>query len=1001
MKERKLHTEFVKIGMGLLFVFFLGFKPKAQNPISPALDPREIWVETTLNAMTLEQKIGQLMMVRAHSDKGEDHINYVKKLVKDHYVGSVCFFQGTPLKQAELTNEYQKLARLPLIVAIDGEWGLGMRFKKDVISYPRQLTLGAISNNDLIYQMGKEVAYELKRIGIHLNFAPVVDVNNNPSNPVINNRSFGEDKYNVAAKSDAYMMGMQDAGLLACAKHFPGHGDTDMDSHYNLPTLKFDRKRLDSLELFPFQKTIDKGIKSVMVAHLHVPTLDARKNRPTSLSSYAIKHVLRDSMGFDGLVITDGMEMEAVTKHFPPGVAEAEAILAGNDIICLPRDAVVAIKAVKKYVDDGKLTEDQINESVRRILRSKYDLGLVVTPRIVLNDLEKDILKKNGFALKAKLFEEAITLVQDSFDNIPFKEIADKKFATITFGAKKDAPFQNRIDSYTEGLHFQLSYSPSSSQVSRIITALKDIDHVIISTHDMSKYESKNFGISNTTRNVINQISKVKPTTLVVFGSPYSLKFFENLPTVVVAYTDDEMMQDKAAQALFGATDIRGRLPVSASNMFTFGHGIQRANLARLGFAIPEEVGMSSDTLAQIEAIVDEMIKKKASPGCQVLAAKDGKIVYNKAFGTQDYNDEHPVQLTDLYDVASVTKIASSTVSIMKLHDQGKLDINGTLQPFVMGIDTTNKKDKTIRDMMAHHAGLAGWIPFYRNTIDAKSKKKKTLEKYYRSLPTDSFNIQVASNLYMRNDYVDSIWQQIAISDLRKNTNYRYSDLAFYFMMRVVESQSGMKMDQYCHEEFYKPLGMKRTCFKPREYFDLDEIVPSEKDNYFRNQVIRGYVHDMGAAMLGGVSGHAGLFSTSYDLAILMQMIMNGGYYGGETYFDPKTVIEFTTRYEKSTRRGIGFDMKELDKNRYENMSEKASASTFGHLGFTGTCVFADPENNLVYIFLSNRTYPTMENKTFINKNYRPRIQSVIYSSLVENNSQLIESEEQPLVEER
>ena len=958
------------------------FSTSAQSLTLNTKDAKTVWVEKKLSEFTLDQKVGQLMMIRAHSDLGKDHIDNVKKLIKDHHIGSLCFFQGTPTKQAKLTNEYQKLAKTPLLVAIDGEWGLGMRFTKDVVSYPRPLTLGAIRDNHLIYKMGKQVAYDLKRIGIHLNFAPVVDVNNNPNNPVINNRSFGEDKENVSAKSFEFMKGMQDAGVVACAKHFPGHGDTDVDSHYGLPILNFDYNRLDSLELYPFKVLSDKGVGSVMVAHLHVPSLDSRPNRPTSLSENTIKNVLRGNLGFKGLVITDGMEMEAVTKHFPPGVAEAEAILAGNDIICLPRDPIQAIEAVKKYVNDGIISIEQIDESVSRILAQKYDLGLNVTPKLVLNDITKDLVTPEGLSLKAKLFEEAITLARDTNNIIPLQDLVIKKYGSVAFGTTMKTDFQNRMDSYTKAIHFQAPYKLNQDTKQRILKGLKDVDRVIVTSVDMSKYAKRNFGLSKEYHAFLKELNAEKEVIVILFGSPYALKYFDDYATTIVSYTDDSIMQDRTAQAIFGAADIRGKLPVSSSAIYKYGEGIQRSNIKRLGFALPEEVGMSSDSLRKIQKIVDEMIRTKAAPGCQILIAKDGKIIHNKAYGTQDYKKGHDVKLSDLYDLASVTKIAATTISIMQLYDQDQVKLDDNLQNYIEGIDTTNKKEKSIRDMMAHHAGLAGWIPFYKNTIDPLSKKKKTLPKYYRQVQSDSFNIHVASNLYLRSDYPDSIFQRIFVSELRETTSYRYSDLAFYLMMKVVESKSGMDFNQYCKSHFYEPLGLQSIGFNPRESHSLNSIIPSEKDNYFRNQTVHGYVHDMGAAMLGGVSGHAGLFSNSYDLAVLMQMLLNGGYYGGKTYFKPQTVLEFTTRFSRSTRRAIGFDMKEINIDKRENMSEFASRSTYGHLGFTGTCTFVDPENNLVYVMLSNRTYPTMENNKFGRKNYRPRVQSVIYSAL-------------------
>jgi len=677
------------------------------------------------------------------------------------------------------------------------------------------------------------------------------------------------------------------------------------------------------------------------------------------------------------------MEMEGVTKHFDPGVAEAEAILAGNDIICLPRDAIKAIKAIKKYIKLGRITEGQINASVKRILGTKFELGLTTTPVIELETLNADILHSKGKLLKSKLLQEAIVLAQDSFNIIPYTTISNIEFATITFGAKKKTTFQKRIDSYSNAMHFQLPYNVTNEVFNHVMIELEQVDHVIVASQNMSSYSSRKYGLSENFHNRVKQINAEKDMTMVVFGTPYALKNFDDLSTVVLAHTEDSIMQDKTAQALFGAVNIRGRLPITASNKFVFGQGIQRSSIQRLGFATPEEVGMNPDSLAKIDEIVEEMIKKKAAPGCQIFVAKSGKIIMNKAYGTHDYNKSNPVGTDDIYDIASITKIASTTLSIMKLYENGEVDLDGNLSPYIESIDTSNKKDKTVRQMMAHHAGLIGWIPFYRTTIDPKSKQKKTLDSYYRQIQSDSFNIQVASNLYMRTDYRDSIWHQVISSNLRSKTNYRYSDLGFYFMMKVVEEKSGQPLNHFVREQFYEPLGLSHTGYNPRNFANVNDIVPSEKDSYFRNQVLKGHVHDMGAAMLGGVCGHAGLFSNSMEIGIIMQMLLNGGYYAGEQVLDPKTVIEFTTRYQGSTRRGIGFDMKELNLDKYENMSQMASPSTFGHLGFTGTCAFADPEHELVYIFLSNRTYPTMENKTFIRKNYRPRIQSMIYSSFL------------------
>lgn len=991
MNYNKTHTYFTHLILhSLLMTIFLSCsfgQIKSSNAVFKEAGTKipkvtqERWVKSKLDSMSLDEKIGQLMMIRAHSNLGIDHIKNVESLIEKYHVGSLCFFQGDPMTQATLTNKYQKLSKIPLLIAMDAEWGLGMRFPETTISYPRQLTLGAITDNREIYNMGKRIAYELKRIGVHLNFAPVADVNNNPLNPVINNRSFGEDRYNVAAKSLEYMRGMQESGVIACAKHFPGHGDTDTDSHLDLPIIKHNRARLDSIELYPFDLLVDRGVKSVMVAHLSVPSLDPRNNMPTTLSAPTIQGVLREEMGFTGLIITDAMEMKGVTKHFSPGQAEAEAIRAGNDILCLPVDVPKAFGYIKKYIEEGKISIEQIDESVTRILNAKFEAGLFARPQIALNQLMEEINDNKGLAIKSQLLEKAITLAKDSDNKIPFQDVSQKRYATLSIGDGKTV-FQNRCESYVPSKNLSIPYQSNTSLHSAILNELENFDRVIVSLHKMSKYANRNFGINQMTLDLLEKINEQNEMTLVVFGSPYSLSLLSKYPTILMCYTDDEIMQDRAAQALFGVFDIRGRLPVGSTESLQFGDGVQRAGLKRLGFSFPEEVDMYSDTLDNIDEIVEEMIERRAAPGCQILVARSGRIVYQKAYGQHTYNGGKKVSNTDLYDVASITKVASGTIATMMLDDHGQLDIDGTLTPFHPSIDTSNKRDIVIRDMLAHHAGLVGWIPFYTKTIDLKSKRDKPKPQYYRKNIQDSFSIPVANHIYMRNDYIDTMYHEIIMSDLRNNTNYKYSDLGFYFVKMIIENISGKSLDVFVQDNYYRPLGLFRTGYNPRTFIPLNEIVPTEEDKYFRNQKIQGHVHDMGAAMMGGVSGHAGLFTTSYELGVIFQMLLNGGHYGGKEFVSPEIIKKYTTRYPGSTRRGLGFDMKELDTRRTLNMSELASESTFGHLGFTGTCVFADPENDLIYIMLSNRTYPSMRNNKFGRYNYRPRIQSVVYEAL-------------------
>lgn len=947
---------------------------------------QEEWVNRQMAELTLDEKIGQLFMIRAHSNLGKDHVASVKDQISNYKVGGLCFFQGSPELQAELTNEYQRLSETPLLISIDGEWGLGMRFPNNTISYPRQLMLGAIQDNNLIYDMGKEVAAQMKRIGIHINFAPVVDVNNNPDNPVINNRSFGENRLKVSAKSYAYMKGMQEGGLLTSAKHFPGHGDTNVDSHHDLPIISHNRARLDSVELLPFQHLIQQGLDGVMVAHLSIPALDDTPNRPTTLSKPVVTDLLRNEMGFDGLIYTDAMEMKGLTKYFGNGRAEVEAIKAGIDVLLLPADFKTSFQAVKQAVISNEISLQRIDESVRRILSYKHRAGLLYTPIVsspstILTDINSNAAK----ALQSKLIKKSLTLVKNDKSLIPLVKNQQKKILSIAIGSATENEFQKRLKGFISADYLSYTQETLANQGENLKRKVADYDITIISLEDMSKYSSKNFGLRTETINFINAIAGAeKDLVLTVFGSPYSLKYFGNVPQLLLAYEDNERTQDIAAQALCGVTEIDGVLPVTATRIFQEGHGLYSPSQNILGYALPEEVGLSSDSLLAIDTIIAELFKRKAAPGCQMLIAKDGKIIYNKAFGYHTYDRKRKVKVDDIYDLASVTKVMASTLSLMKLQDENRFNIYQPIKQFIPEADTSNKANIIVEDILAHHAGLAGWVPFYKHTLVPDSKKAKVDQKYYRDSPTDSFSIKVLDNLYLRTDYRDSIWSRILGTQLREKRNYRYSDLGFYMMHEAIHNITGLQLNEFANQSFYQPLGLINTGFNPLKQHSSSRIPPTEKDSYFRGTVVDGYVHDMGAAMLGGISGHAGLFSNTQDLAVLGQMLLNGGTYGGKQYISAKTVKDFTTRYYRSTRRGIGFDMKEMDEKRKMNMSEKASDSTFGHLGFTGTCMWMDPEHQIIYIFLSNRTFPSMNNNTFGKYEFRPRIQTVIYDALMD-----------------
>jgi len=944
------------------------------------IDQRETaWVDSVFHQLSEEARLGQLFMLRAHSDKDSLYEAGVDSLIRRYHPGGLCFFQGTPEKQAALTNRYQASSdSLPLLISMDAEWGLGMRLKEGTISFPKQLMLGAIQDNQLIYEFGREMARQCRRLGVQVSFSPDADVNNNADNPVINERSFGEDRYNVAAKCFQYMSGLQDGHVLACAKHFPGHGDTNTDSHYELPLILHPRDRLDSLELFPFRVLSQQGIGSVMVAHLQVPTFDSRPHRPTTLSEATITGVLRKDIGFEGLIFTDAMEMKAVTKYFGPGEADVEALRASNDMVLLPANLGETMQAIHVALDSGILDRTQLYASVKRVLRAKYRLGLTHPQRVELANLRQDLNRPEALLLKRRLIENALTLVRDQIGLVGFPELATTRIASLALGDTNRTVFQTACGRYAPITHFNAGKAVDSAQTAQLLDTLRHFDVVLVSIHNTRSKAVDHFGVSVSQTDLIRRLNEVTTVAVTMFGNPYSLGYFDTCPILLEAFTEDPLVQQCAAQAWFGAADLRGKLPVTAGPAAVFGQGVVKIYPEkRMGYTLPEAVGLNSDTLALMEGIIQEMIATGAAPGCQVLVAKDNQVVWLKAYGYHTYEPTTPVRLENLYDMASVTKVGATTISLMKLVDNGLINTDSMMSRYVPELHNTNKHDLKVADILVHQAGLQPWIPFYTKTLQNGLPDPNL----YHPTPDALFSVPVAPSLYLKNAWVDTIWQNIWQSPLRPDRAYKYSDLGLFLTARAIGNVSGQRLDEFAEQNFYQPLGLS-TTFNPWQRGWADRCVPTEEDAYFRHQRLQGYVHDMGAAMLGGVSGHAGLFSNANDLAKIFQMLLNGGHYGGREYIQPATVQRFTTRYGGSTRRGLGFDMLELDPKATKNMSALAGPRTFGHTGFTGICVWADPDKNLIFIFLSNRTYPTMENNKLITGDFRPRLQSVVYRAL-------------------
>ena len=970
-------------------LFFIAFLVTFFNSYSQNLDPlrtddyyaQEKWVDSILNSMTIDQKMGQLFMIQAYSNLDTVHENKIKEMIQKYHVGNLIFMQGTPSKQVQLTNTYQSLSKIPLMIGFDGEWGLDMRLQ-NTYKFPWNMTLGAIQDNTLIRKFGEHLGRHAKRVGIHVNFAPVVDINTNPLNPIIGNRSFGEDKQNVTQKAIAFSQGMQSEGVLANAKHFPGHGDTATDSHLKLPVLTFDRQRLDSVELYPYKRVFDAGMASVMTAHLSIPVLESNPKLPTSLSPSVVTDLLKEELGFLGLIFTDGLNMKGAADYSSSAEIDLAAVLAGNDVLLIPQDVPATISLMKNSIQTGVLSPERIDESVRKILLAKYKVGLHLHKPIDTLNLVKDLNTIEDEVLHRELVKNSITIIKNKKNILPIEDLKKhKKIAYVALGDDTGDQFLDALAKYSK------IHKVDSNNLNEVIDILEDFDLVVVGFHKSNAHPWKPYEFSNQELVWLHEIARKNKTILAVFASPYSLlniKSFTNLEAVLVAYQNSEIAQEITAQTIFGAIEATGKLPVSIKNEFPVGTGIITKSLQRLQYSIPEAVGMSSKKLARIDSVATVVLEEKMSPGLQVLVARKGVVVYEKSFGYHTDKKKNPVKNSDVYDVASLTKILASLPMLIKAEEEKKIALSSSVRKIVPRFKKSNKDTVTVQEILSHYGQLKAWIPFYKLTQD--SITNKNLKKFYRAKKTKKFTIKVAEDLFLNSSYKDSIYKYIRDAEQREKPGYKYSDLGYYIFKEALEKRYKKDLNVLVDDEFYEPLGANRMSYLPLAKFDKLSIVPSEKDSYFRHQLLHGYVHDMGAAMLGGVGGHAGLFANSNDVAKMMQLYLQKGYYGGKRYFKAATFDKFNKRYysDKKVRRGLGFDKPQLDSTIMATCG-CVSDESFGHSGFTGAYTWADPVSGILYVFLSNRVFPTMENYGLVDQDIRTKIQQIIQEAILQN----------------
>lgn len=947
----------------------------------PFYDTNTVWVDSVMQALTPDQRIAQLFMVAAYSNKGESHKEYISKLVKEYHIGGLMFMQGGPIRQARLTNHYQSIAEVPLMIAQDAEWGLSMRIDS-VLRFPWQMTLGALQNEQLVYEMGLEIARQCQRLGVHINFAPVVDVNSNPKNPIINNRSFGEYPDRVALLGTAYMQGLQDGGVLACAKHFPGHGDTDADSHKTLPIISHSRERLDSIDLVPFLQMFQSGLGSIMVAHLYIPELDKTDNLASTLSPKIVNGLLKDELGFEGLIFTDALNMKGVSNFYEPGEVDVKALLAGNDVLLFAEDVPKAIEKIKDAISNKQISQEEVDKRCKKILLAKKWFKLDKLTIVEEEDLFKDLTTDQTETLNRRLVSNSITLLQNNDDLIPVKRLDTLKIASLSIG-ESGMTFQSFLSKYAMVDHFHISEQHTDDERKELLKKLSSYNLVLASVHKSNVHAWKSYHIHKNTDVLLQTLAMQSKVVLTVFANPYSLSdllmtyAFDGL---MVAYQNSEVSQEYAAQAIFGGIDVNGKLPVSNTH-FSAGVGLQTKAI-RIRYVMPSELNLKTNLLYKVDSIALDAIEKEAIPGCQIMALKDGQVFYQKNFGHHTYKKQHTVQDSDVYDLASITKIVATVPTLMHLKEKDLFDLSNTLGDYILFTDTSNKKDMKIREVLAHQAQLHSWMPFYKQTLEEDGQLRDTL---YSKEQSEKYSIQVAEGIYLHHEYADSIFQQVVNSKLLDEKEYKYSDLGYYLLHPIMENLCGQKLNDFTMNNFYKPLGLSTMGFLPKERIEKEKIVPTEFDYYYRSQLLQGDVHDMGAAMYGGVAGHAGLFSNANDLAVFMQMYLQEGEYAGERFFKKSTVEEFTKCQfcEDENRRGAGFDKAALPEQEGGPACDcNPSPTAFGHSGFTGTLVWVDPAEDFVYVFLSNRIHPTAENKKLLKLDVRTKIMEVFYQAI-------------------
>lgn len=994
--------------LAILILFSVGQATSSAQNVTTTAEPLLVykalqdedcrhWVDSVMNKLSFKEKVGQLFIYTIAPVDTKRNLELLREAVDTYKVGGLLFSGGKMQTQVDLTNRAQKQAKVPVMITFDGEWGLAMRLRGTPV-FPRNMVLGCIRDNQLIYEYGREVARQCRQIGVQVNFAPVADVNINPKNPVINTRSFGEDPVQVADKVIAYAYGLEGGGVLSVCKHFPGHGDTDVDSHKALPVLPFTRERLDSVELYPFKKAIRAGLGGMMVGHLQVPAIEPIGGLPSSLSRNVVYDLLTDELAFKGLIFTDALAMKGVSGN---GNVSLQALKAGNDMVLAPRNLKDEIPAVLEAVEKGELSKEDIENKCRKVLTYKYVLGLKKKPFVQLSGLEQRVNSPQARDLIRRLNQAAITVLNDKNHILPLHADKAQRIALLEVGKTGETEtLAKQMSRYASLSRFRLRPNQTEEENRRLRDSLAAYKRIVIAVSEQRLAPYHPF------------FAKFAPESpaIYLFFTPGKMmlqihRAVSDASAVVLGHSHNSDVQRQTADILFAKATADGRLSASLGGLFPTGAGVTITPESPSHF-IPEEYGLSSALLKKIDTIALDGIQQGAYPGCQVVVLKNGHIMFDKAFGTYAGKGSPRVESTDIYDLASLSKTTGTLLAVMKLYDKGRFNLTDKISDYLPFLQRTDKKDITIREILYHQSGLPPWLPFYQEAIDKDSydgrlfsarkdaqhpvrigtatwanPKFKFKSEYISPVKTGDYTVQICDSLWLNRSFRKVIEEKIVETPL-KQKRYVYSDIGFILLGMLVEQLAGMPMEAYLQREFYGPMGLERTGYLPLRRFAKSEIVPSNKDRFLRKETLQGFVHDEASAFFGGLAGNAGLFSTAREVAHIYQMLLNGGEIDGKRYLSKETCQLFTTEVSKISRRGLGFDKPDMQDSKKGNCASVAPAGVYGHTGFTGTCAWVDPENELVYVFLSNRIYPDVTNRKLNQLHIRERIQEAIYGAM-------------------